>query len=511
MSTDTEQLTLIKCTGQECENFKGLPFQDKYTIEDVVLYKEKDTGKIRLMDLTLKCNKCWGEHTLRYDTKNPKSKYVCPVCRDSKSKYNNMNLLGHKVHSNQEILGFCNNNNYPYFKVRCLRCNEIFFKSSWSLLEDKREHNCKVEVLYKDWIGKEIANQKILGFFKNESQTYFKVQCLKCNRIYNKSIFDLLTKQNEHKCNPEVLYKDLIGKEIANQKVLGFYNGEYKTMFRVRCLKCKEVYPKNVFDLLERQSEHKCNPEVLYKDWIGKEIANQRILGFCNNGHQIYFKVQCLICNTVFIKSIRNLLTKQHPHECIKINTNYFDESYLEKVFGLQKIIDISKDKSKQAKWTLKCIECGKIKVEIAKEVACNINQGKMPSCDCTTTSVGSLYTERALQELGYSPIKEMYFGDLRDINPLRYDFAININEQLILIEYDGVQHITGWGYNKESLEYIQSHDKMKDDYAKEHGYPLIRISHLVQLEDIKDYLKDEIDAILEELNSEADKDSIPK
>ena len=439
-----DQLTLIKCTGQECENFKGVSFQDQYTIDDAVIYKDKETGEVRLMDLTLKCKKCWGEHKITHDVKNPK-KHICPCCRDSKSKYNNMSVWGHQIYTNQEIIGFYNNGGIPMFKVRCLKCKDIYSKYPYALLEG----------------------------------------------------------QHPHRCNPEVLYKDRIGEIIADQKVLGFSNNGRETWFKVQCLKCNETYLKKPHDLLKCRHSHKCKVEVLYKDRIGEIIADHKVLGFCKDGNKTCFKVQCLRCGEIYSKLTSSLLTQQYPHKCININTDYFDESYLGKVFGLQKVIDISKDKSKSAKWTLECIECGKIKVEIASEVIGNLNQGKIPSCDCTTTSVGALYTERALKELGYNPIKEMYFGDLKDINQLRYDFAIRINEQLILIEYDGKQHITGWSNREENLEYIKSHDKMKDDYAKEHGYKLIRIDHLVPLEDIKDFLESKINAILEELNSE--------
>ena len=69
-------------------------------------------------------------------------------------------------------------------------------------------------------------------------------------------------------------------------------------------------------------------------------------------------------------------------------------------------------------------------------------------------------------------------FDDLRDSQPLSYDFYIP--DQNILIEYQGRQHYEYVGYfgGKSRLEYQQQHDKMKADYANSHDYHLIAIPY---------------------------------
>lgn len=69
-------------------------------------------------------------------------------------------------------------------------------------------------------------------------------------------------------------------------------------------------------------------------------------------------------------------------------------------------------------------------------------------------------------------------FDDLKDTQPLSYDFYIS--DQNILIEYQGIQHyqpVNLWG-GEAKFEYQQKHDKLKLDYARDHGYTLITVPY---------------------------------
>lgn len=69
-------------------------------------------------------------------------------------------------------------------------------------------------------------------------------------------------------------------------------------------------------------------------------------------------------------------------------------------------------------------------------------------------------------------------FDELRDAQPLSYDFYIP--EQSILIEYQGIQHYQPIDYfgGNATFKYQQKHDKMKADYAKDNGYNLIAVPY---------------------------------
>lgn len=78
-------------------------------------------------------------------------------------------------------------------------------------------------------------------------------------------------------------------------------------------------------------------------------------------------------------------------------------------------------------------------------------------------------------------------FNSLRSINNgyLRFDFIIYIENQILFIEYDGGQHYhpaTFGGCSKEKAEknfiMIQANDKIKNDYCRDNGFPLLRIKY---------------------------------
>ena len=69
------------------------------------------------------------------------------------------------------------------------------------------------------------------------------------------------------------------------------------------------------------------------------------------------------------------------------------------------------------------------------------------------------------------------YFDDLLSPigNPLRPDFILEKDK--IWIEYDGEFHYKKY-YEEQNFKEIQTHDKIKNEYAKKHGWKLIRIPY---------------------------------
>ena len=66
--------------------------------------------------------------------------------------------------------------------------------------------------------------------------------------------------------------------------------------------------------------------------------------------------------------------------------------------------------------------------------------------------------------------IREKTYDDLIDINCLRYDFFLN--DYNIIVEYHGVQHFHETNYFHH--DYSKEHDRMKYDYAIEHGITIL-------------------------------------
>ena len=101
---------------------------------------------------------------------------------------------------------------------------------------------------------------------------------------------------------------------------------------------------------------------------------------------------------------------------------------------------------------------------------------GDLTSCGCIR-SKGEFQIEQLLKEHNIEYIREYSFSDLVDDLPLRFDFAIFKNKQLVgLIEFQGEQH-----YNPSNGYYnevIIEHDKMKKEYCDKNNIKLIIIDY---------------------------------
>lgn len=97
------------------------------------------------------------------------------------------------------------------------------------------------------------------------------------------------------------------------------------------------------------------------------------------------------------------------------------------------------------------------------------------PNCS-KSISVGESKIRVFLEKNNISYTPEKWFEDLRDIKPLRFDFYLeDINT---MIEFDGEQHFVNKGYFKHSVEQINAHDEMKNEYCKKKGITMIRIPY---------------------------------
>ena len=98
--------------------------------------------------------------------------------------------------------------------------------------------------------------------------------------------------------------------------------------------------------------------------------------------------------------------------------------------------------------------------------------------------SRGEITIEEILKEAGLNFKEEYQFPDLISSTgrPLRFDFAVfDDNDNLdFLIEYQGIQHyqpVNCFG-GTDRFVIQQKHDKLKLEYAKNHGYNLIAIPY---------------------------------
>ena len=98
--------------------------------------------------------------------------------------------------------------------------------------------------------------------------------------------------------------------------------------------------------------------------------------------------------------------------------------------------------------------------------------------CPYCNSPKGELIISKILDTLNVNYEYQKTFDDLKDVQPLSYDFYIP--DQNILIEYQGVQHYQSIDYfgGEDQFKNQQNHDKLKADYAKANGYTLIAVPY---------------------------------
>lgn len=182
----------------------------------------------------------------------------------------------------------------------------------------------------------------------------------------------------------------------------------------------------------------------------------------------VVWKCQCE-CGTIVEWDVGRLKQTKFPHCGCK-------KSLIGEKFGkltvIKKVEDYNTSNRNQY-WECKC-ECGNTTILSTGD----LRSGKVVGCGCTK-SIGEYNIAKLLTNNNILFKKQYTFSDLKDKKLLQYDFALlddKTNKPYRLIEFDGEQH-----YNQ-NLEWytntMHQHDLMKNDYAKQHNIPLVRIPY---------------------------------
>ncbi len=240
--------------------------------------------------------------------------------------------------------------------------------------------------------------------------------------------------------------------------------------------------------------------EQLIKSWsdkyIGKTYNYLTIIQRDNNykkQHNIksnagYYKCQCKCGNykTVRLTAITSgevkscgCLKKEQEQKNLVHGYNLIDLTG--QTFGYLTVLQKDNSvKSYQAKWICQC-KCG----NIVSRMSSSLRHNKTISCGCLQMSkneylIANIFKQHNIKYLYNTP----YFSDLIFPNGHvgRYDFILlnNQNQPYRLIQYDGQQHyhaVTYFG-GEDKLKQTQQYDTIKNDYAKTHNLPLIRIPY---------------------------------
>ena len=148
--------------------------------------------------------------------------------------------------------------------------------------------------------------------------------------------------------------------------------------------------------------------------------------------------------------------------------------------FGYLTVIkDSGKRYKRQIVWECIC-KCGNI-IEVCTD---RLMQSKTSSCGCLKQSLGEQNIKNLLDKNNIQYLyNTQFFKDLlsNTHTPLRFDFIIMQNNQPVrLIEFDGPQHYkpTAMYGGKYEFQQRQNNDRLKNEYAKTHNLPLVRIPY---------------------------------
>ena len=110
-----------------------------------------------------------------------------------------------------------------------------------------------------------------------------------------------------------------------------------------------------------------------------------------------------------------------------------------------------------------------------------NMKRDSICGCPFCFMSSGEKAVMDTLDSLSIVYKEQYRFSDLADATHLRFDYYLPYQNKAI--EYDGIQHFQPIRFNgisqeqaNKNFEITQKHDKMKNDYCKQNGIPLLRI-----------------------------------
>ena len=231
--------------------------------------------------------------------------------------------------------------------------------------------------------------------------------------------------------------------------------------------------------------------QLLFKtieaDLVGKTFGYLTVIkydGLCqmekDSKPYQYCTCQCKCGNTkqIRVNHLKNNATLSCG--CLYKEQTHNKKNLIGQKFGLLTVIAANGVNKHQLQlWLCQC-DCGGTKIVSTND----LTSQKVRSCGCIKHSLGETLIKKCLSENNIPFKTEVTFNDLissKGGHP-RYDFVIynNFGEIKRLIEFDGEQHNSPKDFfgGQESFEQLQSNDILKNQYAKTHNIPLIRIPY---------------------------------
>lgn len=192
---------------------------------------------------------------------------------------------------------------------------------------------------------------------------------------------------------------------------------------------------------------------------------------------QTKLKCKCLICGYIWYTSWGSLYYyKSGCPQCAGTITKT-NKEFVEEIYELvgNEYVFLEKYKNARTKIKIKHNKCNNVYYVTPNDF---LSGRRCPHC---CMSSGEQKIKEVLHNKNIRFIQEYSFDDLIGIGgqPLRFDFAIfnNINNLMLLIEYDGEFHFKKQ-YKNDGFETLQIHDERKNQYCKNNNISLLRIPY---------------------------------
>lgn len=200
------------------------------------------------------------------------------------------------------------------------------------------------------------------------------------------------------------------------------------------------------------------------------------------NGERDYkWLCKCECGNLVTIRGCSLKSPGNHNCGCYRNAVRVTDDEMIGRKFGLLTVVEradpvYTKSGTVISMW--RCI-CDCDNTFVAR--GAGLRNGRIKSCGCTQRSLSESLVEDYLLKHGFVYETSYKFDNLLGVGGqhLSYDFKIDINGHVVLIELQGGQHYFPVDYfgGETRFEIQQKHDALKKEYAENNGYDLVCIN----------------------------------
>jgi Zn finger protein HypA/HybF involved in hydrogenase expression len=292
---------------------------------------------------------------------------------------------------------------------------------------------------------------------------------------------------------------DIKLKDMYDGRVTRDPNDDYvntKTRIKLICLDCNNHYsyiPYNLFN--GYRGCPKCSKR---RRNMSLEDIKERILSETDNhyeyvsgeyiGVRSYVFIKHIDCGYIWESKLSNFFQGKRCPICMKCKKKTLKDvvDKLEEMapnnFRILSTEYISKDKPLE----FECLKCNN-KVKLSYN---NIRSNRF-GCKFCRQSTGEKLVSDILNEGSFN---YNYLTNLGRGRSLEFDFSIQLNDKMYLIEYDGRQHyLPIFGDDEADREVTLKRqikkDKFKDKYCEENNIPLLRIPYTKDYNDIKELI----------------------